>query len=97
DQIRQSKPRSRQNQLRIMNQNNIVIPAQRPQDRAGRPPRADSAFAGGPGDIDTPQTAATWKRRQSWWNVESEGVKRRDIGHVPLGSQQGRELALPNP
>ncbi len=80
-----------------MNQNNIVIPAQRPQDSAGRPPRADSAFAGGPGDIDTPQTAATWKRRQSWWNVESEGVKRRDIGHVPLGSQQGRELALPNP
>ena len=48
------------------------------------------------GDIDTSETAATWKRGEL---VERRGrnVKRRHAGHVPLGSQQSRELALPNP
>ena len=41
--------------------------------------------------------AATRTWRPSWWRLEAERAKRRHVGHLPSGGDQGFELALPNP
>jgi hypothetical protein len=97
DEVLQSESCSGKNQLRIMNQDYVVILRLRPHDRPGRLPRPEAASAGGAGNIHTAQTAATGTLLASRWNVQTEGAERRGVGYVPPRGNQGVELALPDP
>src|SRR5829696_6390183 len=80
-----------------MNENHVVIFSQHLHDRAGRSPGMEATSARGPGNIHTPQTAASRTCGASRRRLETEPAKRRHIGHLPAGGDQGVDLALPNP
>src|SRR5215207_10418554 len=80
-----------------MNENHVVIFSLRLHDRAGRSPGMEATSARGPGNIHTPQTAASRTCGASRRRLETEPAKRRHVGHLPAGGDQGVDLALPNP